>query len=69
MVSEADWTVACLDLLVLLGGEPTGCLFFPSGDLTFPLCRARVTAPVVAFGGELNLAFVLPAPVLAGPLP
>jgi len=69
MVSEADWTVACLDLLVLLGGEPTGCLMPPAGDLTFPLCRLLATAPVVAFGGELNPAFALAATVLAAPFP
>ena len=69
MVSEADWTVACLDLLVLLGGEATRCLFLPSGDLTFPLGRLVTTAPAFAFGGGLYPAFVLPAPALAGPLP
>lgn len=69
MVSEADRTVACLDLLVLLGGEPTCCLLIPSGDLTFSLCRPRATVPVVGFRGELYPAFVLLGPVLAGPLP
>ena len=69
MVSEADWTVACLDLLVLLGGEATRCLFLPPDDLTFSLGRLVATAPAFAFGVEVNPAFVLPAPVLAGPLP
>lgn len=64
MVSDPDLTVACLDLLVLLG-EPTDCLLLPSGDLTFPLCRP----PPVAFGGEVNPVFALPAPVLTAFVP
>jgi hypothetical protein len=67
MVSEADWTVACLDLS--LSSEPTGLLLLPSLGLTFPLGRLVASAPVFAFGGGLTPTFVLPAPVLAGPLP
>lgn len=37
MVSDPDLMVACLDLLLLLRGELTDCLWLLSGDLTLPL--------------------------------